>query len=80
MLLQPQKSNDPIAKAERMALNLRASKKAELLRSKRNRGDSVNSSSSNIGGNLPLNSALISSEVPEKSSDANNTALILDNS
>jgi hypothetical protein len=36
-LLQP-RTDDPLAKAERFAINLRASKKQEILASKRTRG------------------------------------------
>ena len=38
-LLQP-RANDPLAKAEKLALTLRSSKRSEILRSKRNRGES----------------------------------------
>ena len=46
-LLQP-RTDDPLAKAEKMALNLRASKKQEILASKRTRGISKHSGSSSL--------------------------------
>jgi hypothetical protein len=46
-LLKPHLESDPFYKSEKLALTLRASKKAELLRSKRNRGESVASASYN---------------------------------
>ena len=46
-LLQP-RTDDPLAKAEKMALNLRASKKQEILASKRTRGVSKHSGSSSL--------------------------------
>ena len=46
-LLQP-RSDDPLAKAEKMALNLRASKRQEILASKRTRGVSKHSGSSSL--------------------------------
>jgi len=46
-LLQP-RTDDPLAKAEKMALNLRASKKQEILASKRTRGVSKHSGSSTL--------------------------------
>ena len=44
-LLKPHVESDPFKRSEKLALTLRASKKAELLRSKRNRGESVASAS-----------------------------------
>ena len=46
-LLQP-RTDDPLAKAEKLALNLRASKKQEILASKRTRGVSKHCWSSNL--------------------------------
>ena len=45
-LLQPRRDDSRISRGERVALALRASKKAEILRSKRNRGESLASASS----------------------------------
>jgi hypothetical protein len=46
-LLQP-RTDDPLAKAEKLALNLRASKRQEILASKRTRGVSKHSGSSSL--------------------------------
>ena len=46
-LLQP-RSDDPLAKAEKMALNLRASKRQDILASKRTRVVSKHSGSSGL--------------------------------
>jgi hypothetical protein len=46
-LLKPHEVSDPCLKSEKLALALRSSKKAEILRSKRNRGESI-ASASNI--------------------------------
>jgi hypothetical protein len=52
-LLQPHRDDSKISRGERTALALRASKKAQILRSKRNRGESLASASSQIEEKVP---------------------------
>ena len=51
--MHPRNNNNSVGRAEKRALDLRASKKAELLKSKRKREESKASGSSSIRDDLP---------------------------
>ena len=54
-LLQPHRDNSTVSRPERVAIALRASKKADILRSKRNRGESLASASNQLEREVPHN-------------------------